>query len=221
MTQASPVADPSQVDRQEWEDIEKFASELFHVWMGGGDLEWAKTAWEALTQAGMTTYTSEVERTVCMVRLIALSALYREFCVRAFDEGSSGEWQEVVGSELLGNYPQLDAFTLGQLAERLQIDVDNASLYESDPPACTFVILELVEREYRGVVDALMGQWGLNAFFASLWLSAGFGQDDDEDEDDEKDAASPASGEQISRALDNDSASKEYAYSWFTDGLRL
>jgi hypothetical protein len=54
MTQASPFADQSQADRQEWEDIEAVASEHFHVWADGGDLKWAETAWQALTQAGMT-----------------------------------------------------------------------------------------------------------------------------------------------------------------------
>jgi hypothetical protein len=220
MTQASSVAEPSQADRQEWADIEDFARELFHVWSGDGDLGWAKTAWQALERAEMTSYTTEAERTVCMVRLIALNALYREFCVRAFDEGSSGEWQEAVTSNLLGDYPRLDAFTLGQLAERLQIDVDNPSLYESDPPASTFVILELVEREYQDVVNVLMEQWGPNAFFTSLWVSAGFGQDEEDEE--EGSAAAPVSGAQIDRVMNDDvTGNKGYAYSWFTDGLPL
>jgi hypothetical protein len=145
MAQAFPVAAQSQADRQEWEDIEELASELFSMWAGGGDLAWAKTAWQALTQVGMTDHTSEAERTICMVRLIALSAIYREFCARAFDEGSSGELQELVTSELVGGYPKLDSFTLGQLTERRQIEVDNSPLCESDPPAITFVILELAQ----------------------------------------------------------------------------
>lgn len=225
MTQVSSVVEPSQADRQEWEDIEDFARELFHVWLGDGDLAWAKTAWQVLAQAGMTTYTSEAERTICMVRLIALSALYREFCVRAFDEGSSGEWQETVGTGLLGVYPRLDPFTLGQLTERRQIDVDNSSLYESEPPAFTFVIMELVREEYRGVVDALTEQWGQNALFTTLWVSAGFGQYEDEDDNrnkDEEDDASPVTREQIDRIMNNDlTGNKGYAYSWFADGLPL
>jgi hypothetical protein len=219
----TPVADQSQADHQEWEDVEAVASELFHVWEGGGDLAWAKTAWRALTQAGMTSYTSEAERSICMTRLIALSALYREFCVLAFDEGSSGEWQELVTSDLLGDYPKFDAFTLGQLAERRQIDVDNSPLYESDPPAFTLVVLELVEAEYRNVVDALTEQWGENAFFTSLWVSAesDYDEDDDTGEGDEDDS-SPVTGDQIDRVMNNNvTGNKGSAYSWFTDGLRL
>lgn len=226
MTQVFPVPEQSEADRQEWEDIEEVARELFHVWSGDGDLNWAKAAWQALGQAGMTTYTTEAERTSCMVRLIALSALSREFYVYAFDEGSSGEWREAVTGELVGDYPLLDAFTLGQLAERLQMVVDNPSLYESEPPATTFVILELLEREYQDVIDALMEQWGSNAFFTSLWVSAGFGHYQDEEEDggseDEEDAAAPVTGEQIRRVMDGDVPySTGRAYSWFTAGMPL
>jgi hypothetical protein len=158
-----------------------------------------------------------------MIRLVALSALYREFCVRAFDEGSSGEWQELVTSDLLGDYPKLDAFTLGQLTERRQIDVDNSPLYESDPPAFTFVILELVRAEYRNVIDALTHQWGENAFFASLWVSGEPNYDEDDDADEGgHDDSSPVTGGQIDRIMNNDvTGNKGYAYSWFTDGLRL
>jgi hypothetical protein len=223
MTEMSLVADPSQADRQEWDDIEDVARELFHVWSGDGDLNWAKAAWQALARAGMTAYTTEAERTACMARLLGLSAMSREFYVYAFDEGSSGEWREAITTELVGDYPLLDAFTLGQLAERLGMDVDNPSLYESEPPATTFVILELMEREYQDVVDALMEQWGQNAFFTSLWVSAGIGYDlyDDEDQDKEDENA-PVTLGQINRVMNDDvTYSTGRAYSWFTDGLRL
>ena len=204
----------------EWKDIEDIANQLFHVWDGGGDLTWAKSAWEALSQAGMTSYTSEAERTICVVRLIALNALYLEFCVRAFDEGDSDGWQDAVTSDLVGDYPLLDAFTLGQLAERRQIDVDNSPLSESDPPAFSQVILELVQAEYRVVVDTLQEQWGENAFFTSLYVSAN--PDDDEDQDQEEATSSPVTGDQIDRVMNADvDGSKSHAYGWFSQGLPL
>jgi len=220
MNQASPSAGLSQADRVEWEDIEDIAKQLLHIWVSGGDLAWAKTAWQALTQAGMTAYTSEAERTVCVVRLIALSSLYQEFCVRAFDEGSSGEWQEEITSDLVGDYPRIDVFTLGQLAERRQIDVDNSPLYDSDPPVLSSVILELVQDEYRHVVDTLQEQWGGNAFFTSLYVSAEPGEDEDEDREDE--TSSPVTMDQIDRVMNYDRGSgKDHAYTWFTNGLPL
>lgn len=220
MNHASPSAELPQSDHVEWEDVEGIAKQLLHIWVSGGDLAWAKSAWQALSQAGMTAYTSEAERTICVVRLIALSALYQEFCVRAFDEGSSGEWQEEITSDLVGDYPLLDVFTLGQLAERRQIDVDNSPLYDSDPPVLSSVILELVQDEYRQVVDTLQEQWGENAFFTSLYVSAE--PDEDEDEDREDETSSPVTEDQIDRIMNYDRGSgKDHTYTWFTNGLPL
>jgi hypothetical protein len=221
MNQASPTAELSQSDHAEWEDIEDIASHLFHVWVSGGDLAWAKTAWQALSQAGMTAHTSEAERTICVVRLVALSALYREFCVRAFDEGESDEWREAITNDLVGDYPLLDVFTLGQLAERRQINVDNSPLYESDPPVLDYVVLELVKDEYRNVVDTLKDQWGESAFFASLYISAESDEDeDDEDEEREVEASSPVIRDQIDRVMIPDSG-RGAAHAWFSEGLPL
>jgi len=224
MSQTSPIAELSPPGHREWGDVEEITTELFNVWGDGGDLEWAKTAWQTLAQAGMTAYTCEAERTICVVRLIGLAAAYREFCVRAFDEGSSGEWEELVTSDLASGYPRLDSFTLGQLAERRQIDVDNSSLYESDPPVLSHVILELTKDEYRSVVDALTDQWGENAFFTSLYVSAEPGHDEDDGGEDagEDPSPSPVTARQIDRVMNNDiSDGKGHAYAWFSQGLPL
>ena len=224
MNQPSATAELSKADHLEWEDIEEIAADLFDIWAGGGDLEWAETAWRALAQAGMTAYTGEAERTICVMRLIALAAVYREFCVRAFDEGSSGEWEELVTSGLAGGYPRLDDFTLGQLTERRHLDVDSARLDESDPPVLSQVILELAKGEYRGVVDALTDQWGENAFFTSLYASAesGHDEDDDTEETEEGPASSPVTADQINSVMNYDiNGGKGSAYAWFSQGLPL
>jgi hypothetical protein len=146
-----------------------------------------------------------------------LSALYWEFCVRAFDEGSSDEWQEGITTDLVGDYPLLDVFTLGQLAERREIDVDN-----SDPSVLPYVILQLIKDEYRGVVDTLQEQWGENAFFTSLYVSAE--PDEDEDEEREDETSSPVTGDQIDSVMNSGSdlfGGKDQAYTWFSNGLPL
>ena len=222
MNQASSTEEPSQTDLVEWEDIEGIAEQFFRVWVSGGDLAWAKSAWTALSQAGKTVYTSEAERTICVVRLIALAALYREFCVRAFDEGSPDEWRDAITSELVGDSPMLDVFTLGQLAERRQIDVDNSPLYEYDPPLLSYVILELVRDEYRDVVDTLKEQWTENEFFTSLFISAEPDNYEDEDEDKKADPSSPVTSGQINRVMNSDvDGSTCRAYEWFSQGPPL
>jgi hypothetical protein len=225
MSQASPTQELPQADHLKWEEIEEIAGQLFHIWVDGGDLAWAKSAWQALSQAGMTAYTTEAERTTCVVRLIALSALYWEFYVRAFDGGSSGEWQELITSDLVGGYPKLNASALGQLAGWLGNEEDDSPLYDSDPSVLQSLIVKLVYDEYRSIVDTLQGQWGGNAFFTSLWVSAEPDQYEDDEENDEGKAdpsISPVTSDQIVRVMNYGiSGSKGSAYSWFADGLPL
>jgi hypothetical protein len=100
--------------------------------------------------------------------LVALNAFYREFCVRAFEEGTSGDWQEEVFG-LIGDYPLVDAFSLGQLAEQRDVFANNSPYERPDPRVDA--IRELVTGEYRQVVDALQARWGMSDLFAALYVS--------------------------------------------------
>jgi hypothetical protein len=220
MSQMSMIDEPPQANRLEWKDIEEIAGELFTVWMSGGDLVWAETAWQALAQAGMTAYSSETERTLCAARLIALAAMAREFYARAFSEGSSGEWEELVTSDLVGAYPRFDGPTLSEFIGSAELDEDAEPHYEADPAS---IIVELVKDEYRGVVDALMNQWGENAFFTSLYITANPDRYQDEDgAEAEDDDSSPVTAGQIAIVMDNDlDGDKLDTYQWFSQGLPL
>ena len=155
--------------RLDWSEIAEIAGDLFGIW-GGGDLRWAEAAWQALSDAGLTSYVFEVDRTACIMRFVALNALYREFCVRAFDEGTSGDWQYEANTGLIGDYPLVDAFSLGQLAEQRDIFVDNAPRERPDPR--TEAIRELVIGEYQQVLYALQERWGIDDLFAALYASS-------------------------------------------------
>lgn len=154
----------------EWSEVAEIAGDLFSIW-GGGDLRWAEAAWEALSEAGLTRYVFEVDRTVCVIRFVALNVLYREFCVRAFDEGTAGDWQDDVGFGLIGEYPLVDAFSLGQLAEERGIFVDNSPHERPNPR--TEAIRDLVRGEYQQVLDTLQERWGKSDLFAALYASPG------------------------------------------------
>jgi len=80
---------------------------------------------EVLSEVGLTRYVLEAERTVCVLRFTALFAFYSEFRVRVFDEGNAGDWQYIAPAGLIGDDPLVDAFSLGQLAERRDMLVDN------------------------------------------------------------------------------------------------
>jgi hypothetical protein len=81
----------------------------------------------------------------------------------------------------------------------------------------------LVKDEYRGVVDALMNQWGENAFFTSLYITANPHRYRDEDgAEAEDDDSSPVTAGQIAIVMDNDlGGDKLDTYQWFSQGLPL
>lgn len=207
----------NETDRVEWEDIETIARELFKIWEGRPELSWARHAWGALDSAGLTSYSTEVERSQCLIRLLVLAAIYHEFCVRAFGEGDSGGWQEVVDlADLTGDgFPRFDAFTLGQLAERSGIDVDNGP--DVDGNVMGEVLHELTVAEHPTVVQALLrtaSQAGLQTVearvFAELWLSG------------DSEIAYPITDDEVSDIVNHDlTAGKNSAHEWLVDGLAI
>lgn len=156
--------------RLEWDEIAWIAGDLFDLQGGGpGGLRWAKSAWRVLSEAGLNRYILEVERIVCILRFIAIFALYSEFCARAFGEGATGEWEYVAPAGLIGDYPLVDAFSLGQLTQQRDMFVNNG------PPWIWDVRREVItlqaKVEYRQVLKVLQDQWGKNELFAALYTA--------------------------------------------------
>jgi hypothetical protein len=56
----------------EWDDVERAASNMFNIWTSGGDLAFAKEAWDHLTTAGLTEGYGIVATAETYMRLIAL-----------------------------------------------------------------------------------------------------------------------------------------------------
>jgi hypothetical protein len=204
------IQDDSQ--RLEWDEVRGFAQQLFTIWVGDGELRWAEAAWKALSVAGLANYVTEVDRTLCLVRVVALNAVYREFCSCAFHEGESGEWLYAVTADLLGDYPLIDAFSLGQLAEQRGIFADNGPYVEPDQRL--EALRELAFDESRGVARALEEQWGENELFFSLYVS---NRDDSAEDDSSNDELY---AEVLNSGVDY-GAGKGQAYSWVADGMHL
>lgn len=194
-------------EQVEWADVEPIARELFDIWLIGSELRWAEYAWGLLGQAGLTSYQAEIERARCVFRVIALSAFYREFCVRAFDEGCSDEWRDQSFSELVGEYPKVSLFTLGQLAERAGIPADDSM--EHDRSTLLNEVCEgLADWEYAEVVGTLGRQLDHAALFASLWQTPKCGVE------------YPLDDDEVSAIVNEDcTANKLMAYEWMVEEL--
>lgn len=183
-----------------WEEITGIAGHLFAAPENGpGGLRWAQAAWRVLSAAGLDRYIVEVDRIVCILRFIALYALYSEFRVRVFGEcgaeywehsaadgwcGSggcrcgaggwwcgAGAWERTAPSGLIGDYPLIDAFSLGQLAQQRDMFVNNTPDWYWD--VRREVIALQAKVEYRQVLQVLQDRWGKNELFTALCASLG------------------------------------------------
>jgi hypothetical protein len=72
----------------EQSEIAEIAGDLSRV-CGGADLRWAEATWQLLRGSVSTAMSSGRNGPICTIRLVALNAFNREFCVRAFEEGST------------------------------------------------------------------------------------------------------------------------------------
>jgi hypothetical protein len=194
-----------EADVLDWDEIEDAVRPIIQIWVYGSELSWARHAWGLLGKAGLTSYSTEIERTRCVLRAVAVGRLYHEFSARAFDEGSPDDWRGHVGDGLIGGSPLIDAFTLGQLAEREGIEVDNAPF--DDGLGVSKALRDLVDLEYPGVVEALRGQSGDAELFASLFASQG------------EEADYPLSEEQVSEVVNFQvTGNMMVAWEWLTGG---
>lgn len=160
--------------RLDWHEIAEIAGDLFGVrGSGPGGLRWAESAWQVISEAGLNRYLLEVERIVCILRFIALFGLYSEFCVRAFDEGNAGDWEYIAPVGLIGNYPLIDAFSLGQLTQQRDMFVNNGPPWIWDVRGEVITLQAKVE--YRQVLKVLQDRWGKRGLFAALYAARGSG----------------------------------------------
>jgi hypothetical protein len=186
----------------EWRDVEAVARPVLQVWVFGAEVEWAAHAWDALGSAGLTTYSTELDRTRCVLRAVALGALARDFYAHACDEGSPGDWQDQVTVDLVGPTPLIDAFNLGRLVEREGFEFDNLPY---DDGVLREALVALASEEYPVVVRALRSAWGDDGLFAALFASSRGG------------TSYPMSAEEISDVVNSHvSFAKMDAWDWLT-----
>ncbi|MEM7769231.1 MAG: hypothetical protein AAF327_01820 [Cyanobacteria bacterium P01_A01_bin.37] len=146
-----------------WEEVEPVAKHIFNVWRSGGDFEWAKQAWKALSTAGLTSYGNELERCQIALRFLALADYYYDFCTTYRDE-----YLEIEFLDWAENLP-ISAFRLGQILgqpSELDDEWDLDSLYQK-------ALKLLVERYGNEVIKALEEGWGDRCLLmVSLWRSS-------------------------------------------------
>jgi hypothetical protein len=186
-----------------WEDP---SVSMFHVWVGQPELAWARKAWEALEQKGLTLFSNELERTQVLIRAMTLGTIYREFCDLAHDdawEAENLEWASEMG---------LNPFRVAQLVgDEFEVDEDHDETRLLD-----FALYSLIDDEREDICKALCEGFGGEAMlFVSLWNSMYGELPIDYDPDDPE--CFPESPEEV---LNYDvTGQKVQAYSWITEGM--
>jgi len=105
----------------DWDDISNAALKMFRVWVGGGELEWAKECWGHFEKSGLAVEESWLEYNASLLRLVTLARIYEEFSGLAWDENP----ETPVG--YLAEDLEIDSVALGILAARvLPEDLDDA-----------------------------------------------------------------------------------------------
>jgi hypothetical protein len=143
-----------------WTDLSPAAHEIFHIWTDrhAEELHWASSTWTALQRAGLTSYASGVEKTLILIRLMTLAAMYHEFADRAWQEyftpdyadwAEQLEMDEIQVDELLGPDELRDSVDHSLFEDRLQF------------------LVNLSRREiYRALITYFGDDSGI---FAALW----------------------------------------------------
>ena len=153
-----------------WEDVSREAESMFRVWTDGRELDWAKKSWDALSKRGLTSYSNQIEWTQVMVRLMALAAIYRDFCELAFDEIHEPEhlfW----ASEL-----SLSTFRVAQCVTQ-QFRGDDG---EDDEQLWDSALLELMEAARSEIHKVLSAEYGGDSLlFVSLWNTVDYWREED------------------------------------------
>lgn len=143
--------------RLAWRDIENKAKTAFSVWTNGADFRWARRAWKALEQGGVTSYSNEVERELVLCRFWVLNRIYRDYSEMAWDE---------CGADDCDYTGELDMGILAELCSKYATDAEGSTRNEVE------VLVEVVESQCALVVATLTdGFGGIEELHKSLWRS--------------------------------------------------
>lgn len=136
-----------------WDEIESAAAGMFDIWTSGGDLAFAREAWEHLRAAGLADDDTPALATQARLRLIALYRIYEGFCLAKWNENPD------TPIAFLAEDLQIDRLALGLLAAPHMhpgdwLAVDEFEMYEVALAAAVKAlrpeVLDCLKKAYGG-----------------------------------------------------------------------
>ena len=158
----------------DWLDIEIPAKKLFDIWVDQPELEWAKVAWRALDEQGLTRYSNQLEKQQVLINLLSLAFVYHEFCKKAFDEDSGLEYQiSDLCQTLEENGLYISVFYLGLIyqSDEHQFNHEFVSI-ECEKELLPELLIGAAYKNQLNITKALVLGFGSRTdLFISLWNS--------------------------------------------------
>lgn len=148
----------------------------YSVWDEEEKRVWAKKAWNILSQAKLTQYTTGVERAEVIIRFLTLTGIFADFYEIAFWDGHQPEYTEL--AEALA----LSPLRVGQLIGRspdCDDGQDDAELYSD---ALRHLASEARSEVYHALIE---GFKNASLLFISLWRANSSYADEDIVSDDD------------------------------------
>ena len=150
-----------------WEEIEPVVENAFSISTTGDERYWARYAWQILTDARLTEDQGGLGWHRVLIRLLALAAIYSDWCDVAWGQGYSdpqyAHWIEDL---------DISAFRIGQLVGAEQDDGDDEV---DDSALVRNALARLADEARHDVFTALRDHFGSESeLFVSLWRSTDF-----------------------------------------------
>ncbi len=154
-----------------WLKVAPTACEIFSVWEGDAELDWAREAWDYLFKANLVGIDSPLGKAASNLRILTLGFIYHDFCRIAWDEDPDNSLDHMI--EQL----DIDPLALGVFAgspddEIFEFVEDEDELFEASIENATLILRQ-------GIHECLVAAYGGDDQLHSRMLST---CDDDEAE---------------------------------------
>ena len=197
-----------------FEELKPLANQIFRVWVGHPEMDWAAQMWEFVRESGLASYDDDFERHSVLFRFLALGGIYQDFCMVAFDERHGTDYASWVAYGLEEDGPQVDWFIIGQLATGVESGRNGPPFYADERHQA---LVCLVEQHRHEVWDVIVKGTGWEYELLISLCGSRVSADEDVWDDDDCDEPHPTrDGEDVLASLNVWQAAN--VYDWIQVG---
>lgn len=190
------------VEVADLDDYRPIFRDLFRIWARGSEIAMAEYLMSVLLRSGCAEHKSPVGR----ARTICLMATFSSVAsdVSSFSGACSLDDWRYSYWDLVGDFPRIEPFDFGRLAEREGLADSDSTDDEVDTSA---LIAEFVDENRGSIINALRNELGEAELFATLWSASS------------SDVSFPLPWAEVLAAVNDPTGEKVDAWGWMTDNF--